>query len=64
LFVGVSGKPFTEDGLQSAMKRLGPGFKFRELRPKAATDAKHNVLGHSAQMLSTYIRRTRIAPVR
>jgi integrase len=64
VFCGESGRPFSEDGLQSAMKRLDPGFKFRELRPKAATDADHNVLGHNAQMLASYIRATRIAPVR
>jgi integrase len=64
VFCGQSGRPFSKDGLQSAMKRLDPGFKFRELRPKAATDADHNVLGHKAQMLATYIRATSIAPVR
>jgi integrase len=64
VFVGSSGRPYTMDGLQLAMKRLKPGFKFRELRPKAATDAAHNVLGHTAQMLPTYLRRTTIKPVR
>lgn len=64
VFVGEKGRPYSMDGLQSAMRRLSPGFKFRELRPKAASDAAHNVLGHSAQMLSTYIRRTVIKPVR
>jgi integrase len=64
VFVGASGRPYTMDGLQLAMKRLAPGFRFRELRPKAATDATHNVLGHSAQMLPTYLRRTVIKPVR
>ncbi|MDP9115428.1 MAG: hypothetical protein M3O20_17335 [Acidobacteriota bacterium] len=64
VFVGEKGKPYSMDGLQSAMRRLDPGFRFRELRPKAASDASHNVLGHSAQMLATYIRRTVIKPVR
>lgn len=64
VFVGTAGRPYSMDGLQSAMRRLGAGFRFRELRPKAASDAKHNVLGHSAQMLATYIRRTVIKPVR
>jgi hypothetical protein len=64
VFVGEKGKPYSMDGLQSAMRRLAPGFKFRELRPKAASDASHNVLGHSAQMLATYIRRTVVKPVR
>lgn len=64
VFVGEKGRPWSMDGLQSAMRRLDPGFRFRELRPKAASDAAHNVLGHSAQMLATYIRRTVVKPVR
>jgi integrase len=69
VFCGPSGRPFSEDGIQSAMKRLAPGFKFRELRPKAATDAhransKHNILGHGEQMLSTYLRGLTIEPLR
>jgi hypothetical protein len=69
VFCGQSGRPFTEDGIQSAMKRLGPGFKFRELRPKAATDAhransQHNILGHGEQMLFTYLRGLTIEPLR
>lgn len=64
VFVGEKGRPYTMDGLQSAMKRLDAGFRFRELRPKAATDASHNILGHNAQMLGVYVRRSRIKPVR
>lgn len=64
VFVGMSGKPWTVDGLQSAMRRLAPGFRFRELRPKAASDADHNVLGHDAQMLTRYVRAQRLKPVR
>jgi len=64
LFVGMSGKPWGVWGLQSAMKRLGPGFKFRELRPKAASDSSHNVLGHAGQMLTRYVRAERVRPVR
>jgi integrase len=64
VFVGMSGKPWSVDGLQSAMRRLAPGFRFRELRPKAASDAEHNVLGHDAQMLSRYVRAQRLKPVR
>lgn len=64
VFVGASGRPFTMDGLQLALKRLKPGFKFRDLRPKAASDAEHNVLGHDAQMLTRYVRHQRIKPVR
>lgn len=64
VFTGMSGKPWSVDGLQSAMRRLGPGFRFRELRPKAASDADHNVLGHDAQMLVRYVRAQRLKPVR
>jgi integrase len=64
VFVGERGRPYSMDGLQSALRRLGPGFKFRELRPKAASDAEHNVLGHDAQMLTRYVRAQRLKPVR
>lgn len=64
VFVGERGRPFSMDGLQSAMRRLDAGFRFRDLRPKAATDAEHNILGHKAQMLGVYVRRSRIKPVR
>jgi integrase len=50
--------------VQSAWKRLNPGFRFRDLRPKAASDADHNVLGHRGQMLGVYVRRERLRPVR
>lgn len=64
VFVGERGRPWTVSGLQSAMRRLGPGFRFRELRPKAASDAEHNVLGHDAGMLTRYVRAQRLRPVR
>ena len=64
VFVGASGRPYTMDGLQLAMKRLAPGFRFRDLRPKAASDAGHNVLGHDAQMLTRYVRAQHLKPVR
>jgi integrase len=64
LFVGPWGRPWSVDGLQSAMKRLNPGFRFRDIRAKAASDAKHNVLGHDAQMLVRYVRAQRLKPVR
>lgn len=56
VFVGISGKPWTLWGLQSAMRRLGAGFRFRELRPKAATDAPENTLGKSDRALQVYLR--------
>lgn len=56
LFVGTSGHPWTVWGLQSALRRLKPGFRFRDLRPKASTDAQDNILGHGSQMLNVYMR--------
>jgi integrase len=56
VFVSGRGTPWTVSGLQSAMRRLKPGFRFRDLRAKAATDSKDNILGHSAQMLPVYLR--------
>lgn len=56
VFVGPSGKPWTLWGLQSAMRRLGAGFRFRDLRPKAATDAEDNTLGKSDRALQVYLR--------
>ncbi|MGE0803591.1 MAG: tyrosine-type recombinase/integrase [Lautropia sp.] len=64
VFVGPRGRPWTMSGLQSAMRRLGAGFRFRDLRPKAASDAEHNVLGHDAGMLVRYVRAQRLRPVR
>lgn len=64
LFVTPRGLQWSVDGLQSAMRRWKPGFRFRELRAKAASDAEHNVLGHDAQMLSRYVRAQRLKPVR
>jgi integrase len=64
LFVSERYVPWTVDGLQSAMKRWQPGFQFRQIRPKAASDADHNVLGHDAQMLVRYVRAQRLKPVR
>ncbi|HSY06614.1 MAG TPA: hypothetical protein VK803_11790 [Steroidobacteraceae bacterium] len=64
LFVGQSGRPWSVWGLQSAMRRLQSGFRFRDLRAKAASDASHNVLGHAQGMLSRYKRRDRLKPVK
>lgn len=64
VFVSPRGLPWSVDGLQSAMRRLGPGWRFRELRKKAASDAGHNILGHDAQMLSTYVTAQRLKPLR
>jgi hypothetical protein len=56
VFVTDRARPWTLWGLQSAMRRLGAGFRFRDLRPKAATDAKENTLGHGDRMLAVYLR--------
>lgn len=64
VFVSERGKPWSKWGLQSAMRRLKPGFQFRQLRAKAASDAEHNVLGHDAAMLTRYVRAQRLKPVR
>jgi hypothetical protein len=64
LFVSPRGLQWSVDGLQSAMRRWSPGFKFREIRKKAASDADHNILGHDAQMLSTYVTAQRLKPLR
>jgi integrase len=64
LFVSEQYRPWSVDGLQSAMRRWKPGFQFRAIRPKAASDAEHNVLGHDAQMLARYVRAQRLKPVR
>ncbi len=64
VFVGPRGRPWTVSGLQSAMTRLRPGFRFRELRPKASTDAPDNILGHARAMLEVYTRRRLTKPVR
>lgn len=63
VLVAARGQPWQPWAVQSAWKRLRPGFPFRAIRAKAATDAKHNVLGHSGQMLSRYVRRERLRPV-
>jgi hypothetical protein len=64
VFVSARGLPWSVWGLQSAMRRLEAGFRFRDLRPKAASDAAHNVLGHAAGMLARYKRRDRLKPVK
>lgn len=58
------GRQWSQAAVSSEMGRQAPGFRFRDLRPKAASDADHNVLGHSGQMLTRYVRRERLQPVR
>jgi hypothetical protein len=64
VFTSTRGLPWSVWGLQSAMRRLQAGFRFRDLRPKAASDAAHNVLGHGEAMLRVYKRRHRLKPVK
>lgn len=63
VLVAGRGQPWSESAVQSAWKRLAPGFPFRAIRAKAATDAEHNVLGHRGQMLARYVRRESLRPV-
>lgn len=65
LFTSTRGLPWSEWGLQSAMRRLKAGFQFRQLRPKAQTDAPdRNVIGHTGQMRAVYTRAERRRPVK
>lgn len=65
MFSSPKGLPWSEWGLQSAMRRLKAGFQFRQLRPKAQTDAPdRNVIGHMGQMRVAYTRADRRRPVK
>lgn len=64
VFVNHRCLPWTMSAIAQAMERYDASFTFRQLRPKAATDAKHNVLGHSGQMLASYVRREILTPVK
>jgi hypothetical protein len=63
IFVSRRGLPWTESGLQSALRRFDAGYQFRQLRPKAETD-KPGVLGHSGQMQRRYTRRRHLRAVK
>jgi integrase len=65
LFTSARGLPWSEWGLQSALRRLKLGFQFRQLRPKAQTDAPdRNVIGHTGQMREVYTRAQKRRPVK
>jgi integrase len=65
LFTSPKGLPWSQWGLQSALRRLKMGFQFRQLRAKAQTDApERNVIGHMGQMRSVYTRINRRRPVK
>lgn len=64
LLTNRRGEPLTGWGIQSNMRRLGVDWTFRQIRPKAQTDAgDRNVLGHSGQMRPRYTRREKLKPV-
>lgn len=63
IFVSERGHPWTESGLQSALRRFDAGYQFRQLRPKAETD-KPGTLGHTGQMQQRYTRRRQLKAVK
>lgn len=64
LFVSARGKPWSEWGLQSALRRFELPFQFRSLRSKAQTDSDKNVIGHTGQMRERYTKRRRLSAVK
>lgn len=64
VFVNHRALPWSPSAVCQAMERYDATFTFRELRPKAATDAQHNVLGHTGQMITGYVRREKLTPVK
>lgn len=65
IFLSKRGLPWSLWGLQSALRRFKPAFQFRQLRPKAQTDAPNeNILGHSGQMRERYTRRRQLSAVK
>jgi hypothetical protein len=65
IFVSATGKPWSEWGLQSALRRFKPGFRFRDLRSKAQTDRPDkDILGHTGQMRERYHKRRKLSAVK
>ena len=64
IFVSARGLPWSEWGLQSALRRFKPGFRFRDLRPKAQTDSPKDILGHTGQMRERYHKRRKLSAVK
>jgi integrase len=65
IFTSARGLPWTEWGLQSALRRFGAGFCFRDLRAKAQTDRPDaDVLGHVGQLRERYTRRRKLSAVK
>ena len=63
IFLSERGLPWTESGLQSALRRFGAGYQFRQLRPKSETD-RAGTLGHTGQMQQRYTRRRQLRAVK
>lgn len=63
IFLSRTGKPWSVWGLQSALRRFGAAFQFRQLRPKSETD-RPGVLGHHGQMQQRYTRVRRLRAVK
>jgi integrase len=63
VFINSRGKPWTQAGISSAMRKAGATFSPRQLRPKAQTDSSDNVLGHTGQMRDRYTRVRKLKPV-
>lgn len=65
VFLSTTGKPWSEWGLQSALRRFKPAFQFRQLRAKAQTDRPDkNILGHTGQLRERYTRRRKLDVVK
>lgn len=63
VFTNRFGQPWTKWAVQSQRRRQTHKFRFHDLRGKAASDAKHSVLGRHSS-LSTYLKRETSKPVR
>jgi integrase len=65
VFTSAEGLPWSEWGLQSALRRFGAGFRFRDLRAKAQTDRPDkDILGHTGQMRERYTKRRKLSAVK
>jgi len=65
IFTSARGLPWSEWGLQSALRRFGAAFRFRDLRAKAQTDRPDaDVLGHVGQLRERYHRRRKLSAVK
>jgi site-specific recombinase XerD len=65
IFLSKRGLPWSEWGLQSALRRFDAPFQFRQLRPKAQTDRPDkDILGHTGQMRERYHKVRRLSAVK